>query len=102
MKPTPAVMSEMPGPPVYNVWWGDYHHGIEKQRGITVYTVSPFRQSPTSHLFRNYLFNGYRRLAVQLPYWLVPVGIGYSVYAWAKKRDAWQNSKEGHLAGASH
>jgi ubiquinol-cytochrome c reductase subunit 8 len=83
--------------------------------------VSPFRQSATSHLFRNYLFNGYRRLAVQLPYWIIPVGIGvsivslcyflfdqdmklsgYSVYAWAKKRDAWQNSKEGHLAGASH
>lgn len=41
--------------------------------------VSPFRQSATSHLFRNYLFNGYRRLAVQLPYWLVPVGIGTSI-----------------------
>jgi len=82
--------------------------------------VSPFRQSATSHQFRNYLFNGYRRLAAQLPYWVIPVGIGvsivfpldgglkdmkfsgYSVYAWAKKRDAWQNSKAGHLAGASH
>ena len=81
--------------------------------------MSPFRQSATSHQFRNYLFNGYRRLAAQLPYWVIPVGIGesivlyfvaltdkkfsgYSVYAWAKKRDAWQNSKAGHLAGASH
>jgi ubiquinol-cytochrome c reductase subunit 8 len=84
--------------------------------------VSPFRQSATSHLFRNYLFNGYRRLAAQLPYWVIPVGIGasivlycpidrplrdmkfsgYSVYAWAKQKDAWQNSKAGHLAGASH
>jgi ubiquinol-cytochrome c reductase subunit 8 len=73
-------------------------------------------------MFRSYLFNGYRRLAAQLPYWVIPVGIGecldmffffassltdmyyagYSVYAWAKKRDAWQNSKAGHLAGASH
>ena len=30
-------------------------------------------------MFRNYLFNGYRRLAVQLPYWLVPVGIGMTI-----------------------
>jgi ubiquinol-cytochrome c reductase subunit 8 len=120
------------------VWWGDYHHGLQKQRGVVTYSksvslnlltrdlgakqgVSPFRQSATSHLFRSYLFNGYRRLSAQLPYWLIPVGIGvsivlyfvpsltedmkfsgYSVYAWAKKRDAWQNSKAGHLAGASH
>jgi hypothetical protein len=38
--------------------------------------VSPFRQSATSHMFRSYLFNGYRRLAAQLPYWVIPVGIG--------------------------
>jgi ubiquinol-cytochrome c reductase subunit 8 len=120
------------------VWWGDYHHGLQRQRGVVTYGtlgfpqlvelrlkvsssgVSPFRQSATSHMFRSYLFNGYRRLAAQLPYWVIPVGIGglfvmslshlltdincagYSVYAWAKKRDAWQNSKAGHLAGASH
>ncbi|KAN0107761.1 Cytochrome b-c1 complex subunit 8 [Russula decolorans] len=102
MRATNPAMSDMPGPKVYNVWWGDYHHGLEKQRGLVTYSVSPFRQSATSHLFRNYLFNGYRRLAAQLPYWVIPVGIGYSVYAWAKKRDAWQNSKAGHLAGASH
>ena len=41
--------------------------------------VSPFRQSATSHLFRSYLFNGYRRLSAQLPYWLVPVGIGTTI-----------------------
>jgi hypothetical protein len=27
-------------------------------------------------MFRSYLFNGYRRLAAQLPYWVIPVGIG--------------------------
>jgi len=72
-------------------------------------------------MVRNWMFNGYRRLSAQLPYWVIPVGIGmfcgytfgssfdrhvrtigYSVYAWAKQRDAWQNSKAGHLAGASH
>jgi hypothetical protein len=41
--------------------------------------VSPYRQSATSHLFRGWLFNGYRRLAAQLPYWIIPVGIGESV-----------------------
>ena len=78
------------------MWWGDYHHGIQKQRGVVTYStpvslyllksrlrrkqgVSPFRQSATSHQFRNYLFNGYRRLAAQLPYWVIPVGIGVSI-----------------------
>jgi ubiquinol-cytochrome c reductase subunit 8 len=42
--------------------------------------VSPFRQSATSHLFRNYLFNGYRRLAAQLPYWLIPRRHWYVIY----------------------
>ena len=28
---------------------------------------------------------------------------GYGTYAWAKKYDAWQNSKAGHIAlGGSH
>jgi hypothetical protein len=46
-------------------------------RGLKVSTgVSPFRQSATSHMFRNWLFNGYRRLSAQLPYWVIPVGIG--------------------------
>ncbi|KAI0267477.1 cytochrome b-c1 complex subunit 8 [Gloeopeniophorella convolvens] len=101
MKPTSVAMSDMPGPK--NVWWGDYHGGVQRQRGVVTYSVSPFRQNPTAHLFRGYLFNGYRRLAAQLPYWLIPVGIGYSAYAWAKKREAWQNSKEGHIAsGGAH
>jgi hypothetical protein len=44
--------------------------------------MSPFRQSPTSHLFRSYLFNGYRRLAAQLPYWIIPVGIGVFILSY--------------------
>ncbi|KAI0317976.1 cytochrome b-c1 complex subunit 8 [Amylostereum chailletii] len=101
MKPSTARMSEMPGPKAGNVWWGDYHN-LQKQRGITQYSVSPFRQNPTAHLFRSYLFNGYRRLSSQFIYWAIPFAIGYSTYAYAKKRDAWQNSKAGHLAGAGH
>lgn len=29
-------------------------------------------------MFRNYLFNGVRRLAGQAPYWIVPLAIGRS------------------------
>lgn len=77
--------------------------------------VSPARQRAAKNLFRGYLFNGYRRLSSQVGYWIVPVVIGtfqslgpsvcqqptpagYSTYAWAKKHDAYLNSKEGHLA----
>ncbi|KAI0058364.1 hypothetical protein BV25DRAFT_1830200 [Artomyces pyxidatus] len=101
MRATAVAMSEMPGPKVYNLWWGD-KHGAQKQRGVITYTVSPFRQNPVDHMFRSYLFNGYRRLSAQVPYFIVPVVIGYSVYSWAKGREEWQNSKAGHLAGAHH
>ena len=83
--------------------------------------VSPVRQRAAKNLFRGYLFNGYRRLSSQVGYWIVPVVLGtfpspltrpdrldtilsaltgYSTYAWAKKYDAYLNSKEGHLAQA--
>ncbi|KAF7964380.1 hypothetical protein HWV62_917, partial [Athelia sp. TMB] len=67
---------------------------------------SPFRQNPTAHMFRGYLFNGVRRLGGQMPYWIVPVAIGaylmssmllrhanfptlpgYGTYSWAKSHD---------------
>lgn len=45
----------------------------------TLYTaMAPQRQRAAHHLFRNYLFNGYRRLSVQVPYWIVPFAIGES------------------------
>jgi len=94
-------MGEMPGPRVYNLWWGT-KEGALKQHGITTYTVSPFRQRATKGILQGYLFNGYRRLSGQFAYCVVPVVIGYSTYAWAKKHDEWQNSKAGHIAGAHH
>ncbi|EIM87271.1 uncharacterized protein STEHIDRAFT_130709 [Stereum hirsutum FP-91666 SS1] len=100
MKPTSAVWSDMPGPK--NPWWGDKEGGIQKIRGVTTYTVSPFRQRAASHMFSGYLFNGYRRLSKQFIFWSIPVAVGYSTYAWAKKTDAWMSSKEGHLALAEH
>jgi len=96
MRPTVTRLSDMPGPKVYNLWWGD--KGGPKQKGVITYTVSPFKQNPTVHMWRNYLFNGVRRISSQVPYWIVPVAIGYGTYSWAKSYDAWQNSKEGHIA----
>jgi hypothetical protein len=38
--------------------------------------LSPFRQRGSAHLLRSYLFNGYRRLAAQTPYWIIPFACG--------------------------
>ncbi|GBE83584.1 hypothetical protein SCP_0506390 [Sparassis crispa] len=40
--------------------------------------MSPFQQRATHHMFRSWLFNGYRRLSGQMPYWIVPALIGVS------------------------
>ncbi|KAG1737472.1 cytochrome b-c1 complex subunit 8 [Suillus paluster] len=100
MRPTAARLDGMPGPKTFCPWWGDT--SIHKQRGVVVYTVSPFRQRGSKAIFKGWLFNGYRRLAAQVPYWIVPFAIGYGTYTWAKRRDAWQNSKAGHLALGGH
>ncbi|KAK7683784.1 hypothetical protein QCA50_013160 [Cerrena zonata] len=97
MRPTAARMSEMPGPKVYNLWWGD--SGTMRQKGIIQYSLAPNRQRPAKNLIRNYLFNGFRRLSSQAVYWVIPFGLGYGTYTWAKSYDAWQNSKAAHVAG---
>ncbi|KAI0826193.1 cytochrome b-c1 complex subunit 8 [Irpex lacteus] len=97
MQPTLVRASDMPGPKVYNLWWGD--KGVQKQSGVVQYALSPQRQRAAHNLIRNYVFNGYRRLASHVPYWIVPFAIGYGTYTWAKKHDAWQNSKAAHVAG---
>ena len=38
--------------------------------------LSPYQQRAAKNLFRGYLFNGYRRLAAQVPYWIVPFAAG--------------------------
>jgi len=98
MRPSVARLSEMPGPKVYNLWWGDKTG--QRQRGMVSYTISPFQSKAAPNMFQNYLFNGYRRLAIQTPYFVLPFVAGYGLYSWAKGYDEWQNSKAGHLAGA--
>ncbi|KAF8556615.1 hypothetical protein OG21DRAFT_1482961 [Imleria badia] len=96
MRPTAVRSSGMPEPKVYSPWWGDTSN--LKQKGIITYTVSPFRQRPTKEIFQGWMFNGYKRLASQVPYWIVPFAIAYGTYTWAKRYDVWQNSKAGHIA----
>ncbi|KAF8842842.1 hypothetical protein BDN67DRAFT_965286 [Paxillus ammoniavirescens] len=60
--------------------------------------VSPFRQRGSKNIFQGWMFNGYKRIASQVPYWIVPFAIAYGTYTWAKRYDVWQNSKAGHLA----
>ncbi|ETW77295.1 hypothetical protein HETIRDRAFT_37298, partial [Heterobasidion irregulare TC 32-1] len=95
MKATNVCMSDMPGPKVYNLWWGD-KSGI-RQKGVIQYSVSPFRQRASKNLIQGYIFNGYRRLSAHFAYWAVPASLGYAIYAWAKSRDAWHTSKAGHI-----
>ena len=38
--------------------------------------VSPMRQRAVKGLISGYIFNGYRRLSAQVPYWIVPFAIG--------------------------
>ncbi|OCH88723.1 hypothetical protein OBBRIDRAFT_794969 [Obba rivulosa] len=100
MRPTQVRFSEMPGPKTYNPWWGS--HEVTHQKGIVQYSLSPMRQRPCKNMFRNYIFNGYRRLSSQFGYWIVPFAIGYGTYTWAKSYDTYLNSKEAHIAGHAH
>ena len=69
-------------------------------------------------MISSYLFNGTRRLAGQAAYFVIPFAlgasfpstsiiflefpVGYAIYDWAKKTEAWQNSKAGHIASGHH
>ncbi|KAG8838097.1 ubiquinol--cytochrome-c reductase subunit 8 [Serendipita sp. 405] len=96
MRPTLAVSGDMPGPKVYIGWWGAM--GSPKQKGITQYTLSPYRQKPLKGMLSGYVIHGVRRLGAQVPYFGPPFAIGYLVYTWAKAKDHYNNSKAGHIA----
>ncbi len=82
--------------------------------------ISPFKQRAFAGAFTGYLFNGYRRIIAQTPYFVIPFATGqrrtlglqraiadattahagYAVYSWAAKKSAYYNSKEvGRVAG---
>ncbi|KAJ7355422.1 cytochrome b-c1 complex subunit 8 [Mycena albidolilacea] len=100
MRPSIARFSDMPGPKVYNLWWGD--QTVPKQKGIYQYTLSPYQSKAAPQMFRSYLFNGVRRLSVYALPIVIPAGIYYYTWKAAVKDYEWRNSKEGHLALAGH
>ncbi|KAF8607268.1 ubiquinol-cytochrome c reductase subunit 8 [Ceratobasidium sp. AG-I] len=97
MRPTSVARSGMPSGKAYMGWWGDL--GGPKQKGIVTYGLSPWSQRPFAGALHGYLFNGYARLASQVPYFAIPLGTAYAVYVWANKHDAFLNSKAGHSHG---
>ncbi|EJD52063.1 hypothetical protein AURDEDRAFT_181618 [Auricularia subglabra TFB-10046 SS5] len=94
MRPTRTVLSEMPGAKSYQGWWGSL--GSHGQKHIAVYSISPYKQRAFAGAMHGYIFNGYRRIMKHLPYWLIPVSIGYAVYSYGDSRYAYLQSKAGH------
>ncbi|KAF8581788.1 hypothetical protein K439DRAFT_195524 [Ramaria rubella] len=80
----------------YIGWWGDM--GAPKIKGVTTYTQSPFRQRAFAGALHGYIFNGYRRIATNVPYFAIPVALGYGIYSWGKSHYQYLNSKAGHIA----
>ncbi|TIA88464.1 hypothetical protein E3P99_02589 [Wallemia hederae] len=59
--------------------------------------ISAFQQRPFAGALNGYIFNGYKRLAKQLPYSGTAFALGYGVYYWASSKHEYLNSKAGHI-----
>ncbi|KAG0266806.1 hypothetical protein BG011_000858 [Mortierella polycephala] len=64
-------------------WWG--HLGAPKQRGIAVYSLSPFEQRAFAGAFHQAVFNTFRRVSGQVFYIAIPFGAAYGIYSWGKE-----------------
>ncbi|CAJ0754885.1 5348_t:CDS:2 [Entrophospora sp. SA101] len=72
-------------------WWGNF--GGPKQKGIVTYSLSPYQQRPFANVFKEGVFNVYRRTKAQIFYVGVPISIGYLIYDYHKKRHEYLYSK---------
>ncbi|KAJ1648797.1 ubiquinol--cytochrome-c reductase subunit 8 [Dispira simplex] len=70
--------------------------GGAKQRGIVSYRLSPYEQRVFAGFFKKGFFNIIRRFSAQVLYVGPPAALAYLTYSWAKKRNAYVNSKAGH------
>ncbi|KAI1314441.1 ubiquinol--cytochrome-c reductase subunit 8 [Mortierella claussenii] len=64
-------------------WWG--HLGAPKQRGIAIYTLSPYEQRAFAGALHQAVFNTFRRVKGQAFYIAIPMGLAYATYSWGKK-----------------
>ncbi|PWY96963.1 putative ubiquinol-cytochrome c reductase complex 11 kda protein [Testicularia cyperi] len=95
MRSSQVTFSGMPTGKKYMGWWGDM--GGPTQRGIVSYAISPFQQNAMKGALKGYIFFGFKRIMAQAPYFALPFAVGYGLIAWAKKKNAYYNSKAGHL-----
>ncbi|GAC92886.1 hypothetical protein PHSY_000444 [Pseudozyma hubeiensis SY62] len=59
---------------------------------------STFSLNAMKGALHSYVFYGFKRIMQQAPYFVLPFGVGYGLIAWAKSKNAYYNSKAGHLA----
>lgn len=59
--------------------------GSPAQKGITMYSVSPYAQKPLTGIFHNAVFNTFRRVKAQALYVIIPASIYWAW--WANCRD---------------
>lgn len=60
--------------------------GLQKQKGIITYGISPNRQNPFAGAGHDAVFNVWRRFYAHVFYWAPPMLVTYYVLDWAKKR----------------
>ncbi|GJJ14577.1 hypothetical protein Clacol_008842 [Clathrus columnatus] len=116
MRPTNVARSGMPEPKHYvgGVTWEAPSKRVSSTTvritqllldgpsNICPKAQSPFRQKAMAGAFSGYIFNGYRRIASNVPYFIVPVVLGLATYSWGKSRYDYVNSKAGHEAAMKH
>ncbi|KAH8924061.1 cytochrome b-c1 complex subunit 8 [Atractiella rhizophila] len=97
MRATQAVHSAQPGGHGYMGWWGNF--GGPKQRWVIQYGISPYRVKPMKGAFKHWATNGFKRTALQAPYFVVPFAAAYAIIQWADHDNHIRNSKQGILEG---
>jgi hypothetical protein len=60
--------------------------------------VSPFAQKPFAGMLNGYIFWGFRRIAQQVPYFILPFGFGYAVYTWGNTKWVLESGAGGDAA----
>ncbi|KAJ1975806.1 ubiquinol--cytochrome-c reductase subunit 8 [Dimargaris verticillata] len=69
--------------------------GGPKQVGIVSYRLSPYEQRAFAGVLKKGFYNVIRRVSAQVMY-VAPPALGiFMLYSWAKKRNAYLNTKAG-------
>ncbi|KAL2710773.1 Cytochrome b-c1 complex subunit 8 [Kluyveromyces marxianus] len=77
----------------YMGWWGSI--GSPAQKGITMYSVSPYAQKPLNNIFNNAVFNTFRRVKSQALYVILPFTIYWAWWVNCRDYNAYLYTKAG-------